>query len=262
MDSKEIIQYWESQYSSNEVEKGHFNLEPFLQGFLSAFSPGHSFHYIMNFKNLQLKFISESIFDFVGVKADDVTMEKILSQVEPDQLDLIKLKEQVTYDFYFNHLLRENIMDYKLVYLYSMKGTNGKSRIMLHQAMPLSIDDHGNLEYVLSVHTDISYLQIKPHNSISFFSLKGQASFVNLSIESGKFDPQMVSNSGLLEALTPREKEIVILLSHGFSSKEISEKLHVSVHTIQKHRKNILQKTNCSNTSELVSKCIMEGLVF
>lgn len=261
MDSKEIIRYWESKYSSEEVVKGNFNLEPFLHGLLSAFSPGHSFHYIVNFKSLQLKFVSESVFDFVGVKAERVTMEEILSIAEKDQIDLIKLKEQVTYDFYFNFLPSDEVIHYKLVYLYRMKDPDGKSRVMLHQALPLSLDEQGNLENALSVHTDISYLKIQPGNSISFFSLTGKESFINLSTLEGKFDPLAVSNSGLLEALTPREKEIVELLSKGFSSKEISERLNVSVHTIQKHRKNILRKTNCSNTSELVSKCIMEGLV-
>ncbi|MBL7471518.1 response regulator transcription factor [Robertkochia sediminum] len=261
MKSSEIIQFWESKYSTVEVAQSNFNLQPFLHGFLSAFSPGHSYHYVANFKNLELKFVSDTVIDFTGVSKEKVTFHDLLAVADDDQHEMIKLKEQVTYDFYFNYLSLEERKKFKVVYLYKMHDPEGRSRIILAQALPLSLDEDGNLENVLSVHTDVSYLCVQPDNSVSYFSLDGRKSYVNINTAQGKFDPDAQPSRNLLDVLTPREKEIVSLLAKGLSSKEISGQLHVSVHTVNKHRKNILAKTQCANTSELVGHCIMAGLL-
>jgi DNA-binding CsgD family transcriptional regulator len=60
--------------------------------------------------------------------------------------------------------------------------------------------------------------------------------------------------------LTKRENEILQMIVDGLSSKKISEKLFISIHTINNHRKNILQKTGCTNTSELLSYALKNGL--
>lgn len=42
--------------------------------------------------------------------------------------------------------------------------------------------------------------------------------------------------------LTPREKEVLILICNGSNTKEISEKLYISAHTAETHRRKLLQK--------------------
>lgn len=54
-----------------------------------------------------------------------------------------------------------------------------------------------------------------------------------------------------LTSLTSKEKEIVILLSKGFSNKEISNYLHLSTHTIKSHLNRIFQKTEVKNRTQL-----------
>jgi len=51
------------------------------------------------------------------------------------------------------------------------------------------------------------------------------------------------------------------LVSKGFVSKEIADKLFLSVNTINNHRQNILEKTNATNTSEAVSYARNLGLL-
>lgn len=50
--------------------------------------------------------------------------------------------------------------------------------------------------------------------------------------------------------LTPREREILALAKEGMFSKEISEKLNISVHTVNRHRQNILEKLQVDNIIE------------
>ena len=50
--------------------------------------------------------------------------------------------------------------------------------------------------------------------------------------------------------LTPREREVLALAKEGMFSKEISEKLNISVHTVNRHRQNILEKLQVDNMIE------------
>lgn len=52
--------------------------------------------------------------------------------------------------------------------------------------------------------------------------------------------------------LSPREREVLSLLSEGYASKQIADKLHISPNTVYRHRQNILQRLNVVNTAEAV----------
>ena len=54
--------------------------------------------------------------------------------------------------------------------------------------------------------------------------------------------------------LTDREIEVVNLLLEGKSSAEIAEKLFLSKHTVDTHRRNIIEKMRLKSTNELLSK--------
>jgi len=60
--------------------------------------------------------------------------------------------------------------------------------------------------------------------------------------------------------LSPREKEVLSLLADELTSKEISEKLFISVNTVETHRKNILLKTGSKTTTGAVKYAIESGL--
>lgn len=62
-------------------------------------------------------------------------------------------------------------------------------------------------------------------------------------------------------ALSLREKEILFQICKGLSNQEIGEKLFISKRTVDKHRANILAKTSCKNTANLVVYAIKNGLV-
>ncbi|MDH4090314.1 MAG: response regulator transcription factor [Cyclobacteriaceae bacterium] len=61
--------------------------------------------------------------------------------------------------------------------------------------------------------------------------------------------------------LSAREFEVIVLLCHGLSTKDIAEKLFLSEHTIEGYRKEIIKKTNTRNTNELIHYAITNGIV-
>lgn len=56
-----------------------------------------------------------------------------------------------------------------------------------------------------------------------------------------------------LNALSQREIEIIAFIKKGFSSKEIAERLEISVKTVEVHRYNVLKKLNLKNSAALVN---------
>ncbi|MFZ5999901.1 MAG: response regulator [Bacteroidota bacterium] len=56
--------------------------------------------------------------------------------------------------------------------------------------------------------------------------------------------------------ISPREKEVLELVAQGFSTKQIADKLDISVRTVESHRINMLKKLEVSNTAELIRKSI------
>jgi DNA-binding NarL/FixJ family response regulator len=61
--------------------------------------------------------------------------------------------------------------------------------------------------------------------------------------------------------LTEREIEIVRWVAEGLSSREIAEKLNLSVKTVETHRANMMEKLGAHNTPELIRYAIREGIV-
>ena len=60
--------------------------------------------------------------------------------------------------------------------------------------------------------------------------------------------------------LTPREREMVQLLSEGHSTARIADRLHVSVKTVATHRENVMHKLQIGSLAELTRYAIREGL--
>ncbi len=62
------------------------------------------------------------------------------------------------------------------------------------------------------------------------------------------------------DTLTPRERELVQLVSEGYSTSDIAERLHVSVKTVATHREHVMQKLHLSSVAELTRYALREGL--
>ena len=61
--------------------------------------------------------------------------------------------------------------------------------------------------------------------------------------------------------LTEREVQIVRLVAEGMSSREIAERLTISVKTVDTHRANVMEKLEAHNSAELIKAAIHKGIV-
>ncbi len=70
-----------------------------------------------------------------------------------------------------------------------------------------------------------------------------------------------IRDQKLQEELSEREKEVVTLVVQGLINKEIADKLHLSLHTVIAHRKNIARKLNIHSTAGLTIYAIVNKLI-
>jgi len=61
-------------------------------------------------------------------------------------------------------------------------------------------------------------------------------------------------------SLGPREREVLQLVAEGKTSAETAKKMHISIKTVETHRRNITQKLKLHGTAELTKYAVREGL--
>lgn len=61
--------------------------------------------------------------------------------------------------------------------------------------------------------------------------------------------------------LTPREREVVVLICDGLTAKEIAEELGISVKTVDQHKMGAMEKLDIHRAPSLVRWAIRQGLV-
>ncbi len=69
------------------------------------------------------------------------------------------------------------------------------------------------------------------------------------------------TNDDKYNQLSEREKEIFLLLAEGVSTREIGDKLFISVKTVGTHKQNILEKLELKNNSDIVKYALKKGLI-
>jgi RNA polymerase sigma factor (sigma-70 family) len=61
-------------------------------------------------------------------------------------------------------------------------------------------------------------------------------------------------------ALTAREREVVQLYAEGRTTKQIAERLNLSVKTVETHRRHIMEKLDITSIAELTKYALRQGL--
>ena len=134
---------------------------------------------------------------------------------------------------------------------------------------------------ILSMHSDESYVLRALKAGARGYLLKDspESDLINaiLAVHEGKafFSPaiskmlvedymrqlQQRGSEDSYELLTSREREVLQLLAEGKSNKDVAAMLNLSLHTVETHRSNILQKVNLHGTPELILYSIRKGVI-
>jgi DNA-binding CsgD family transcriptional regulator len=66
---------------------------------------------------------------------------------------------------------------------------------------------------------------------------------------------------GLIEGLSPREREVLALVASGDTNKEIGSALGISPRTVESHRESLVKKLKIRTVAELTRFAVETGLV-
>ena len=64
-----------------------------------------------------------------------------------------------------------------------------------------------------------------------------------------------------IPVISGREKEVLQLIADGLTNPQIAEKLFISMHTVDSHRKNLLTKFAVKNTASLIRIAAQEKII-
>ena len=218
----------------------------------SVVSTGPFYYYIIDFFDLSLSHVSPSIKEIHGFDPTTVKFNDILLTMHPEEMDFVTNAEASVAAFFLNNLSRDKLLKYKISYNFQMRLANGEYTLMNHQALMLTLDSRGGYGKSLNIHTRIDHLASNNTFQYSLIGLDGEPSFM-------KLKPDLANDN--VPQYSKREIDIIRLLADGLTNAEIGERLFISELTVKKHRMNILAKSDCKNTAQLVKTSILQGLI-
>ncbi len=197
-------------------------------------------------------YASEGFTDLFGIAPEklqniseqgDVIEELIHPDDRPKIIDL-----QIRHSKFIYSLLPEERNDYRTIYQMRMRSAGGRYINVVSRQQVIEITTDGKAWIVMGM------IELAPDQTPTD---RVKCSVLNL--RTGQFFNPYADSQDL--TLTERELEILSLIGQGFLSKEIAEKLGISKHTIDNHRKNILTKLGVDNAIEAINRARSAGLI-
>ncbi len=243
----------QQQFITKELDYANFyNHIPTLQALATIGNSGIS---VFDFSKKEHIFYSPNFCTQLGYQVQDVLdngQSFLDNKIHPD--DYIELmKNGITLLKLFYQFSSDEKTNYKLINEYRVLNAENKYIKILEQHQVLELDKYGNLWLTLST------IDISPNQNIDE-QIKCQL----LNFRTGKlvsFKEERKTNETVGIPLTQREKQILQMVKEGYLSKEISNKLAISVHTVNTHRQRLLEKLGANNSMEAVVFASKLGLV-
>ena len=246
--------FWE-EYSTQKVTDPYANDNFALElsnRLVHFFQAGEFYHWLFNVSTTSFDYLNPNIEKVLGHKAEGMTIDAFLDLYHPDDLKTYINSEYESGKF-LSSLPREKLFKYKLRTDFRMRKIDGTYTRILHQAMVFDLNDDGKILRSFGVHTDIGYLKMEGKPTLSFIGFDGEPSYIDVRV-----GEELIP---MKEVLSRREKEILLLIMEGMPNKAIAVKLHISKETVDKHRKNMLEKSGCRNSGELITRAIKNGWI-
>jgi DNA-binding CsgD family transcriptional regulator len=209
----------------------------------------NQFFYIADLLQMKVLFSSSRSTTMIGIKPENLTPYHFMECTHPDDIQrlnlgrtkIIKMGQDLFITEKGSTILSTN---------FRMRGPEGKYSDFLIQCYIFFTSIPYKTVFFLKIHTNINWHKKIKHgyhyylgNDLSWFRYP---------------DDEFLSKGNVF---SEREFEIIRSIESGMSSEEIAEKLFLSVHTVNTHRRNILEKAGKSHISDLIYELKERGLL-
>lgn len=244
---------WNSVVETNSANPFELQLQLDLhKRLLSIFQPGNYWYFVFNLHEATFEFVSQGIVPVLGYNPEEIDTHLYINNIHPDDKPyFLQFEQYIT--VFFKELPYDKIQNYKVQYDFRHKTKNNQYIRVLHQIVVIEYDEK-NLYRSLVLDTDITHIKYEGEPVLSIIGLEGEQSYYKIQ----NFNTKVAKSYDLF---TRKERQILKLIVENESTKEIADRLFISSHTVNAHRKNILRKANVKTPVELVCKAIREGWI-
>lgn len=194
-----------------------------------------SYYFIFNCLTNEILYTSDSFKEILGYGKEDYTFLEVIDFLHPEDYNYVMECERKAIKFNLSLSEREQFR-FVVTYTYRTRILTGQYIRVKQSYHALEVNENGNMTRALVFHELLNINEKKPADDFKIFDRQ-----TNKYVQTdNRFN------------LTKRESEIYDLVKEGYTSTEISDKLHLSKYTVDTHRKNILSKTNSRNFMTLV----------
>ena len=170
----------------------------------------------------------------LGLEESHSIWEKtVLERVHPDDL-----RNKYLHELCFFNFMKKQPLASRGRYCYAgklrMKDRDGNYIFVLHRIFYVTDSSDGSFPLSLCLYTPL--VSDIPANGLIIDTISGKAA--ELQMETGR------------DILSRREAQILEMIDKGLTSRQISESLSISVHTVSRHRQEILSKLQVRNSVE------------
>lgn len=169
-------------------------------------------------------------------------------RIHPDDRSQL-LEYQIEHGKFIYSLPQEERNDYQQIFQYRILNAKGQYVNVISRQQVLEKDRNGKAWIIMGV------VDISPDQT---FTEKIKRTIINS--KTGEIFAQAFTPAE--KQLTNREKEILLLIRQGFLSKEIADRLDISIYTVNNHRKNILTKLDVDNVMEAINTARDFGIIY
>ncbi|MBH1959600.1 MAG: response regulator transcription factor [Flavobacteriia bacterium] len=218
------------------------------------FSVGEHYYYTLHMTDSSISSHHPNLLKMHGFANPPTHLGDIIGLIHPDDMTFVEEAELMTVEK-IREIGFEHMMQLKSSYCFRLRMASGAYEMFHHQSVHTLKSESGHLLEAVNIHTNINHLAPRNNYHVLVSGIGGRNDFHQM--RWAKRHNDMAET----QPLSKRELEIVALLAKGLNTRSISEKLYISQHTVKTHRKNILSKTQCKNSSELICLAFEQGYV-
>lgn len=219
--------------------------------------------FLLDYSNKKYLYVEESCFELLGLSATyflETGLEKYLSRWHPEDFSVISEHIFPKNISFLQTLPTEEYDAYIFSYNYRFKNQNDHYITVLQRCSYIPGGDSGFPAGMVGVIFDITHF--KSDVSIVHTIEKAivhEGERVN-DLAFKKVYP-LIDQARSKMSFSTRELQILRLMESGLGSKQIAHRMGLSVHTVHNHRKNMLAKTACKSSAELIGYAVRHGFL-